>query len=281
MRSQSAMQGAAVILDPRSAPSWPWPAFPATTQTDSCLDSPRVTARCCSPRRSDRSCRGQRRVSIRPDPPSSRLPSPPRWKDWATPRRQCSTAPRPFNSKGRQVWEDWTVAYGVGAQGPLTLHQALVNSCNTIFYGIGRELDAMDPDYLPRMAKAFGLGAPTGIPYLPEAAGAAPDPAWKLETFGDYWATGDAVNLAIGQGFLQVTPLQLATAYAAIANGAISCSPTSSPNWSTPRVRRSRLASGSCAGGQSPGPRSPRCRRHCGPRPATPTERDRTGFSAT
>ena len=108
---------------------------------------------------------------------------------------------------------------GVPAQGPLTLHQALVNSCNTIFYGIGRELDAKDPDYLPQMAKAFGLGAPTGIPYLPEAAGVAPDRAWKLETFGDYWATGDAVNLAIGQGFLQVTPLQLANAYAAIANG--------------------------------------------------------------
>ena len=114
--------------------------------------------------------------------------------------------PSTFQLEGAsQVWEDWTVAYGVGAQGPLTLHQALVNSCNTIFYGIGRELDAMDPDYLPRMAKAFGLGAPTGIPYLPEAAGAAPDPAWKLETFGDYWATGDAVNLAIGQGFASNT----------------------------------------------------------------------------
>ncbi len=128
--------------------------------------------------------------------------------------------PSTFRLEGaNQVWEDWTVAYGVGAQGPLTLHQALVNSCNTVFYAIGRDLDAMDPDYLPRMTKAFGLGTPTGVPYLPEAAGAAPDPAWKLETFGDYWATGDAINLAIGQGFLQVTPLQLATAYAAIANG--------------------------------------------------------------
>ena len=128
--------------------------------------------------------------------------------------------PSTFRLEGaNQVWEDWTVAYGVGAQGPLTLHQALVNSCNTVFYAIGRDLDAMDPEYLPRMARAFGLGAPTGIPYLPEAAGALPDPAWKLETFGDYWATGDAINLAIGQGFLQVTPLQLATAYAAIANG--------------------------------------------------------------
>ena len=128
--------------------------------------------------------------------------------------------PATFQLEGaNQVWEDWTVDYGLPPQGPLTLHQALVNSCNTVFYGIGRDLDLMDPEYLPQMAKAFGLGAPTGIPYLPEAGGIVPDPGWKLEAFGDYWATGDAVNLAIGQGFLQVTPLQLANAYAAIGNG--------------------------------------------------------------
>ena len=127
--------------------------------------------------------------------------------------------PSTFQLEGAsQVWEDWTVSYGLGPQGPLTLHQALVNSCNTVFYAIGRDLDLKDPEYLPQMAKAFGLGAPTDIPYLPEAGGVVPDPGWKLETLGDYWATGDAVNLAIGQGFLQVTPLQLATAYAAIAN---------------------------------------------------------------
>jgi penicillin-binding protein 2 len=90
----------------------------------------------------------------------------------------------------------------------------------------------MDPEYLPRMAKAFGLGAPTGIPYLPEAAGALPDPAWKLETFGDYWATGDAINLAIGQGFLQATPLQLATPTPRSPMAVISFSRTSSPSWS-------------------------------------------------
>lgn len=118
-----------------------------------------------------------------------------------------------------QTWEDWTVAYGLPAQGPLTLHQALVNSCNTVFYGIGRDLDLKDPELLPNMVKAFGLGEPTGIPYLPEASGVAPSPEWKLEMLGDYWATGDAVNLSIGQGFLQATPLQLANAYAAIANG--------------------------------------------------------------
>jgi len=49
--------------------------------------------------------------------------------------------------------------------------------------------------------------------------GTVPDPTWKLNTFTDYWATGDAVNLAIGQGFLEATPLQMAVVYAAIANG--------------------------------------------------------------
>jgi penicillin-binding protein 2 len=45
-----------------------------------------------------------------------------------------------------------------------------------------------------------------------------PDPAWKLEVVGDYWATGDSVNLAIGQGFIEATPLQMAMVYATIAN---------------------------------------------------------------
>lgn len=128
--------------------------------------------------------------------------------------------PQTFSLSGAsQVWEDWTVAEGLGPQGPMTLHQALVNSCNTVFYAIGRDLDRQDPDALPAMARGFGLGAQTGIPMFPEVGGTLPDPAWKLATFGDGWATGDAVNLAIGQGFLEATPLQMATAYAAIANG--------------------------------------------------------------
>jgi len=54
---------------------------------------------------------------------------------------------------------------------------------------------------------------------VPEAAGLVPDPNWKLRERGDYWARGDAVNLSIGQGFFLATPLQLADAYAALANG--------------------------------------------------------------
>jgi penicillin-binding protein 2 len=118
-----------------------------------------------------------------------------------------------------QVWRDWTYEYGTGDQGWLNLHTALVNSCNTVFYQLGYELDEKDNELLPEMTKAFGLGAPTGIPYLQEIAGTVPSPEWKLSTIDDYWATGDAVNLSIGQGFLEATPLQMANAYAAIANG--------------------------------------------------------------
>jgi penicillin-binding protein 2 len=128
--------------------------------------------------------------------------------------------PSSFQLEGSdQRWDDWTVAEGLGPQGPMTLHRAIVTSCNTVFYAIGRDLDAVDPNLLPAMARGFGLGEPTGIPDFPEAGGLVPDPAWKLETLGDGWATGDSVNLAIGQGAVAVTPLQMAVAYAAIANG--------------------------------------------------------------
>lgn len=118
-----------------------------------------------------------------------------------------------------QVWRDWTYEYGVGDQGMLTLHTALVNSCNTVFYELGYQLDQQDNELLPGMTMAFGLGAPTGIPYFQEIGGIVPTPEWKLATLNDYWATGDAVNLSIGQGYLEATPLQMANAYAAIANG--------------------------------------------------------------
>ncbi|MEZ4532924.1 MAG: penicillin-binding transpeptidase domain-containing protein [Thermomicrobiales bacterium] len=117
------------------------------------------------------------------------------------------------------VRRDWTYEYETGEQGMLTLHTALVNSCNTVFYELGYELDDKDENLLPDMTKAYGLGAPTGIPYLQEIAGTVPSPEWKIGNIGDYWAIGDAVNLSIGQGFLEATPLQMANVYATIANG--------------------------------------------------------------
>ncbi len=117
-----------------------------------------------------------------------------------------------------QVWRDWTDDEGLPAQGMLSLHNAIVQSCNTVFYQLGYELDEKDNELLPRMAREYGLGEPTGIPFLPEIAGTVPDPEWKLEVVGDYWATGDSVNFAIGQGYIEATPLQMAMVYATIAN---------------------------------------------------------------
>ncbi len=117
------------------------------------------------------------------------------------------------------IYNDWVVEWGEQPQGQLTLHDALVQSCNTVFYDIGAKLDQQDDLFLPDMARSFGLGAPTNIPYLPEVGGTVPDAAWKAEVISDGWSTGDAINLAIGQGFLEATPLQMANAYATMANG--------------------------------------------------------------
>ncbi len=114
-----------------------------------------------------------------------------------------------------QVWHDWSK----NGQGTLTLHNALVQSCDTVFYQIAEQLDKKGPNILPDATKAFGFGTPTGLPELPEIAGTVPDPAWKLQAINDYWARGDAINLSIGQGYFLATPLQVADAYAAIANG--------------------------------------------------------------
>jgi len=83
---------------------------------------------------------------------------------------------------------------------------------------------------LPSYARSFGLGAPTGIGNRPdksilgsdplgEPSALVPDDAWKRETYGEGWSTGDTVNLAIGQGFLLTTPLQMCRMVAAVGNG--------------------------------------------------------------
>ena len=80
------------------------------------------------------------------------------------------------------------------------------------FLGLGAER-------LATWSRAFGLDAPTGIDLIGEAAGFIPDPAWKEQTFGEGWGQGDSYNFGIGQGFVAVTPLQMAVVTAAVANG--------------------------------------------------------------
>ncbi len=112
-----------------------------------------------------------------------------------------------------------------GGHGYITLRTAIVVSCNSCFYDVGYTLDGVDQFLIPNTARGFGLGQETGI-QIPESAGLIPDPAWKIANVGQGWATGDSVNIAIGQGDVQVTPLQLADMIAALANGGTLYQPT-------------------------------------------------------
>jgi penicillin-binding protein 2 len=108
----------------------------------------------------------------------------------------------------------------------LTLPQALAVSCDTWFYRLGedfywRQLDGQS--LIQNWARSLGLGHPTGIDLPAESGGIVPTPRWLRATFPhtpqEQWYEGTSVNLAIGQGYLAITPLQLAVAYAALANG--------------------------------------------------------------
>jgi penicillin-binding protein 2 len=95
----------------------------------------------------------------------------------------------------------------------------LVQSCDYVYYEIGKKLDELDPLLLPAVTKGFGLGSATGISGIYDSPGQIPDPAWKKAKLGEAWVRGDAVNLGIGQGYMLATPLQVAMMYAGIANG--------------------------------------------------------------
>jgi penicillin-binding protein 2 len=102
--------------------------------------------------------------------------------------------------------------------GNIPLNRALTVSCDITFYQVGLMLNGLDQEVLPDYARRFGFGTLTGIE-VEEEPGLVPDPAWKIQTKGEGWAPGDTVNLAIGQGELLVSPLQVAVMLAAMGNG--------------------------------------------------------------
>ncbi len=103
--------------------------------------------------------------------------------------------------------------------GLIALQDGLSASCNVLFYNVGKALHELDPAALPQFGTDFGLGGMTGLEGLVEEAGLMPSPAWKEDALGTVWYPGDTVNLAIGQGYLRATPLQVARMMAAVANG--------------------------------------------------------------
>jgi penicillin-binding protein 2 len=119
--------------------------------------------------------------------------------------------------------EQWVqLNHETKALGPIDLRTALARSCNTFFYEIGKRLNDRDPNLLPNAAKSFGLGKATDIDFVLEKEGIVPSPEWKKQYFPtpaqQVWNPGDASNLAIGQGDLLATPLQMANYASALAN---------------------------------------------------------------
>lgn len=104
-----------------------------------------------------------------------------------------------------------------GAHGLIGFPLALAVSSNTFYYRVGLRLG---PDALFKAARRLGYGVPTGIELAEEeSAGLLGDPAWKQKVLGEPWTPVDSITSAIGQGALQVTPIQMARLYAAVANG--------------------------------------------------------------
>jgi penicillin-binding protein 2 len=111
-----------------------------------------------------------------------------------------------------------------GGHGAVSLYRGLVQSCDVYFYNVGNRLGI---DKIAEYAELVGFGRKTGIDLPHEAAGLVPSSAWKIRNFRQKWYAGETISVAIGQGALTVTPLQLAYAIGGIAMGGV---------WHTPHL---------------------------------------------
>jgi penicillin-binding protein 2 len=103
-----------------------------------------------------------------------------------------------------------------GGHGSVSLHRALVESCDVFFYEVGKRLGI---DKIYEYASRFGLGKTTGIPLGSEKKGLIPNTKWKMEAKKAQWYLGETFVNSIGQGYVLTTPVQMADMMAAVANG--------------------------------------------------------------
>lgn len=99
--------------------------------------------------------------------------------------------------------------------GPLNLREAISKSCNVFFYRLS---EALDVDVIAAYARAFGLGTPTGVDLRNEAGGLVPTRDWKRRVTGERWYASETASVAVGQGAVSVTPIQMARVAAAVAS---------------------------------------------------------------
>ncbi|MEA2701948.1 MAG: penicillin-binding protein 2 [Candidatus Parcubacteria bacterium] len=131
--------------------------------------------------------------------------------------------PNPYDASKPSIFKDWK------AHGWVDARRAIAVSSDIYFYAVGggyQDQRGLGIERLGYWFRAFGLTSKTGIELGNEAAGIMPSPAWKEENFGDPWRLGDTYNTSIGQYGMQITMMEIARAYAAIANGGRLVRPT-------------------------------------------------------
>ncbi|MFQ5472532.1 MAG: penicillin-binding protein 2, partial [Dehalococcoidia bacterium] len=116
------------------------------------------------------------------------------------------------------VYPDWAEL------GDLDFYDGIAMSSNVYFYYLAggypdEGFEGLGEERVAAYARAFGLGAPTGIDLPGESPGLVPDATWKSENLSEPWTLGDTYNFGIGQGYVAVTPLQMLTAVTAMTNG--------------------------------------------------------------
>jgi penicillin-binding protein 2 len=99
--------------------------------------------------------------------------------------------------------------------GLLSIHEAIPESCDTYFFTLAQKLGI---DTIAKYASALGIGSRTGIDLPNEMAGVMPSTQWKMKTFHEKWYAGEVISVGIGQGALEVTPIQLVRALSGVAS---------------------------------------------------------------
>ena len=131
----------------------------------------------------------------------------------------CNGSYKPPIAYDKTVWHCWAL----DGHGTLDLVGALTQSCDVYFYNVGYLFWQSKGTELEDWAMRLGMNKATGIDLPGEVSGRVPTPAWLEKHFkseiDQQWTPGDSLNLAVGQGDLEATPLQLAVTYAAVANG--------------------------------------------------------------
>ncbi len=121
-----------------------------------------------------------------------------------------------------QQFVSWNHKLGI-THGPLNVVQAIALSNDIFFYYLGggylEDFQGLGQRRLSKWTELFGYGEPTGIDLPGEVAAQVPTDQWKRQLFAETWTTGDSYNMAIGQGYVLATPLQVLVEASAVANG--------------------------------------------------------------